>query len=276
MNWKAYFQIITADSLLSKAINQLQTNNLIYAAWNMRKAWNIYDGVMKSHRVNGKSILHEEINTYLKFGVGLFYYIISLVPGVMLKVLTMIGFVADQDKGIKYMTEIYQTDNLKAPYASIILLASYLFLPSALSDMHKNLESCEPCVEWCHKNYENGAIFSYFSAQFYRKLGDGTKAIEHLEHAIKICNDLKIPPNLFNWDLANCHFMCLEWEKAAKTLESILLSTSKKKDFEFNSLCTLQLACSYQLMGEEKKSGFNFKKSTRISNKKKEDMIKWR
>jgi len=184
---------------------------------------------MKSHTSNGKSVLHSEINTHLKFGVGLFYYIISLVPGVMLKVLTLIGFVADQDKGIQYMTEIYQTDNLKAPYASIILLASYLFLPSALSDMHKNLENCKPCVEWCHKKYENGAIFSYFSAQFYRKLGDGKKAIEHLKHAIDICDKLKIPPNLFNWDLANCHFMCLEWENAAKVLESILEVTSKKK-----------------------------------------------
>jgi len=62
--------------------------------------------------------------------------------------------------------------------------------------------------------------------------------------------------------------MCLEWEKAAKVLEAILEVTAKKKDFEFNSLCTLQLACSYQLMGEEKKAIATLKKSSRISNKK--------
>jgi tetratricopeptide (TPR) repeat protein len=134
--------------------------------------------------------------------------------------------------------------------------------------MHKNLESCKPCVEWCQEKYKNGAIFSYFEAQYYRKLGEGIKAVENLEHAIKVCDDLKIPPNLFNWDLANCYFMCLDWENASKVLEKILQSTGKKKDFEFNSLCTLQLACSYQLMGEEKKAIAILKKVPEAVTKK--------
>jgi len=72
---------------------------------------------------------------------------------------------------------------------------------------------------------------------------------------------MQIEPNLFMWDLANCYLMCLEWKPAIKTLESIIHATGKQKAFEFNSICTLQLACAYMMDGDEKKAVENFKKS---------------
>jgi hypothetical protein len=255
MNWKAYMKIIQADAILSRAINQLQINQYVRAAWNMKSCWQIYSGLLKAHTdKDGNMTLHPEIHEHLKFGVGLFYYIVSLVPGVMLKILQMIGFVGDSDKAITYMGEIYQGGGLKSPYAAIILMAVYLFLPSALSDMHENLKKVEPIIDFCRKTYPNGAMFNYLCAQYARKNGNGKQAVEYLDMAIKACKAVQVEPNLFMWDLANAHLMCLEWKPAIDTLESIIDATGKKKAFEFNSICTLQLACAYNMLGDEKKS----------------------
>jgi len=178
-----------------------------------------------------KNVLHPEIQEHLRFGVGLFYYIVSLVPGIMLKILQMIGFVGDQDKAIQIMTEIYQNNGLKAPYAAIILMAVYLFLPSALSDISDNLKCVSPIIEFSRKTYPNGAMFNYMCAQYARKTGNGKQAIEHLHDAIKACKEIEVEPNLFQWDLANCHLMCLDWKPAIERLESIIDSTGKKKSF---------------------------------------------
>lgn len=172
----------------------------------------------------------------------------------MLQVLKMIGFVGDSEKAIEYMTEIYKGSGLKAPYAAIILCAVYLFLPSALSDVHDSLKAVQPIIEFCRKTYPNGAMFNYMCAQYARKTGNGKQAVEYLNDAIKACKVIKIEPNLFMWDLANCYLMTLDWKPAIQTLETILDPSGKQKAFEFNSICCLQLACAYQMNGDEKKS----------------------
>jgi len=45
-----------------------------------------------------------------------------------------------------------------------------------------------------------------------------------------------------------------------KDLNLLLILLGKKKAFEFNSICTLQLACAYQLIGDNKKAVENLKK----------------
>jgi hypothetical protein len=65
---------IQADALLSRSINQLQLNQYLKAAWNLKSCWTMYDNLMKQNTdKEGKSSLHPEIQEHLKFGVGLFY-----------------------------------------------------------------------------------------------------------------------------------------------------------------------------------------------------------
>jgi len=166
------------------------------------------------------------------------------------------------------MTEIYKGEGLKSPYAALILLAIYLFLPSALSDMHENLQLAKPIIEFSRKTYPNGAMFNYLCAQYFRKINDGKTAIDSLRLSIKASKAVGVEPNLFLWDLANCHLMCLEWQPAIEQLEAIIDSTGKRKAFEFNSICTLQLACAYQMVGDNKKALENLKRvKTFVSNK---------
>jgi hypothetical protein len=121
----------------------------------------------------------------------------------MLKVLEFIGFVGDSEKAIEYLTEIYQSGGLKAPYASIILMAVHLFLPSAMSDVEHSLKSVKPIIDHARNKYPNGAMFNYLSAQYERKTGNGLNATKFLEEAIEACRKIKVEPNLFKWDLAN-------------------------------------------------------------------------
>lgn len=109
-------------------MTQFHNGNYIKGAWNMRSAWKSYEAVLKKHVKDGKADIHPEIFACLKFGVGVFYYIVGLMPGVLQTLLSWIGFVADYDVGVQYLNECYQADCLKSPFAALILCMSYLFM----------------------------------------------------------------------------------------------------------------------------------------------------
>lgn len=52
-----------------------------------------------------------ELQDNIKFGVGLFYTILSLLPSSLMKALSAIGFVANRDLGEKYLTDVFNNGN---------------------------------------------------------------------------------------------------------------------------------------------------------------------
>lgn len=95
--------------------------------------------------------------------------------------------------------------------------------PTALSDPKENLAKVKPIIDYALKTYPNSAMFQVMAAQYERKLGNVNRAIECLNHAITLSRKLNIEPNMYIWDLANCHLMNLDWKNAAINLEKIVL-----------------------------------------------------
>jgi hypothetical protein len=102
---------------MMRAMTQFHNGNYIKGAWNMRSAWKSYE-----------SVLNPEVFASLKFGVGVFYYMVALMPGILQTLLSLIGFVADYDVGVQYLNDCYQADCLKSPFAALVLCMSYLFM----------------------------------------------------------------------------------------------------------------------------------------------------
>ena len=79
-----------------KAISNLQTKEYVSAVWNINKAFKIYDSVYKSYLNKEKEVFHPDVVLNVKFGIGVFYYIISLIPYPSIQsILSVFGYKGD-------------------------------------------------------------------------------------------------------------------------------------------------------------------------------------
>lgn len=80
-------QIVAADSTLWRSLFQIGGGQELRGAYNLRRAWKMYDALqteMNAERAKSPSSslsisIHPGVEDALKFGVGLFYFLVSMV-----------------------------------------------------------------------------------------------------------------------------------------------------------------------------------------------------
>ena len=133
-------------------------------------------------RVEGEIVVDPVVYHALLFGLGFFYFLVSIVrrrgspaptptaaqfttltgslcarapapalsghvtqvPGTFLTVLEALGFKADRDKGMLMLNTVYEHGGVRSPVAAMILLANYLFIPRALTNVKALLGRAGP------------------------------------------------------------------------------------------------------------------------------------
>eukprot|EP01080_Neovahlkampfia_damariscottae_P010597 gene10597-3115_t len=252
-NWKVALKILIGDAILGRGMSQMQINQYVYGAWNLNKSYKMYDSILKKSKSKNEENIHPDVILNLKYGVGLFNFIVSMIPYPSVQsILSLIGFKGDGDLGIQYLKDNYEGDGLKSAYASMILLMSYLMIPTAYSSVEENLKMAKPIIDFCKEKYPNGSMIQYIVSMYERKTGNAEGALEALESGVKSCQEINIEPKMFIWEIGNCHMMSLNWEPAIEQLEKVVLKSDE--GFEFLSLCALQLACLYSMAGKDKES----------------------
>lgn len=81
----------------------------------------------------------EDTEDYLQYGIGLFYFIVSIVPKSLVPALRTIGLQSNHEQGIKNFEDVLSRKNGRAPFAALFLLINYLFLPRGVADPNISL-----------------------------------------------------------------------------------------------------------------------------------------
>ena len=80
------------DALLALAVLQLRTSSKLKGALNMRKSYKQFEQCQRDFDA-GKLRESPELARCLRFGVGLFYFALSIIPGNLVKVIELVGCV---------------------------------------------------------------------------------------------------------------------------------------------------------------------------------------
>lgn len=194
------------------------------------------------------------------------------VPGTFLTILQALGFKADRDRGVRMLQTVHEHGGVRSPIAALVLLANYLFIPRALTDVKALLGHAGPVIRSsmvkypyvagqqgklrsCEESYgrpsqaalvrgscvSNGTLFLMMASHYARKTGEVDDAIPYLMRAIDECDRLHLAPNVYWNELGLCHFMKLDWPRAAEVFERLVFSGDK--EFEFKAFVALQLRC---------------------------------
>jgi hypothetical protein len=103
--------------------------------------------------INYNVEIYPDIEDCLEFGIGVFYFIVSIVPGSFQSVLKAIGFNADREQSIQMLENCYSRGGVRAPFSALFLLVNYLFLSRGLADPTSSLSKARTIAQECVKRY---------------------------------------------------------------------------------------------------------------------------
>ncbi|KAF9110193.1 hypothetical protein BGX27_006659 [Mortierella sp. AM989] len=162
----------------------------------------------------------EDVEDYLHYGIGLFYFIVSIVPKSMLPALRTMGLQSNHEQGLNNLEEVFKRKNGRAPFAALFLLISYLFLPRGMNDPSISLGRAGEIIEECLKTCPNGSSYLLMACHHARKTGNMIpSALNHITRGIQTCEAAGIPSINYRFELGLTFFIHQEFGKAADIFE---------------------------------------------------------
>jgi len=255
-------RIAYGDTLYMLAILQMTRDAKIKGAFNLRKSWKQFEKCLK--QAKGMNNLDPELTRCLEFGAGFFLFAISIIPQKFLKLVELVGFKADRDAGLHYIRTVHSSNGIRSPFATMILLFNNLLLPRGLADAQQYVLEADKLIKEVIQRFPNGSLFYVMGSHCSRKQCNIDDGIKMMEMALENSKNLRQPPLVYRYELANCFCMKLEWKRAIE----LYLPLIQEAKFQVRVLCALQLAASYIMIGEHEKAIDLFSRIPNLSNKK--------
>lgn len=154
--------VISAElHLLSAGLN-LRIGSYFKGSYNLFKSWKHYEICSKFYLENSSNLTdQQDAISSLQFGMGLFYFFVSLVPPKFLWIVEAIGFESNRPEGIRLLEECYQGKGCSSPAALLLLIWINRFF---LEDM----DQTNHLLQQAFQNYPTGVLFLYLGGYYYR------------------------------------------------------------------------------------------------------------
>lgn len=249
-SWKLECDVIYADALIVRSLVQLQQNSYLKGGVNLRKAWGCYWALVQEMEKDPN--IPTELQMNIKYGCGCFYTYLALVPAGLMKLLSAIGFISDKELGEQYLTEVYQSRTIRSPFAALVLLTYYLFLPTGLGNVSDTLAKAKVVLDTMNVTYPNNTYFWGYTNFYHRKRGETAEAVEAIIRAAGNAERAGQLPLLLRYLHADTLFMDLQFD-AARTKYKEVLGTLEEtgETFAYTGQVVLSLAACYVMLGDK-------------------------
>lgn len=267
--WKLECDVIYADALLMRSICQLMMNSYIKGGINLRKAWGCYHSLMTIVEKDTENKIPNELKMCIKYGTGTFYAFLALVPANLMKLLSIIGFISDKDLGEQYLTEVFESNTIRSPFAALVLCTLYLFLPTGLGNVEVTLSRARHILETMNERYPKNTYFNGYANFYYRKKGEVAPAVQSITLAADNAEKAGLVPLLIKYLYADTLFMNQQWSDALSQYVKILDHLAKTKEkFAYTGQIVLSVAACYVMLNNDKEAVVWFKKVDSMYNPK--------
>eukprot|EP00732_Lithocolla_globosa_P002541 Lithocolla_globosa_v1_NODE_1686_length_2397_cov_19.598294.p1 type:complete len:583 gc:universal NODE_1686_length_2397_cov_19.598294:320-2068(+) len=240
-------RVCLAESLFFLAIMLSLRGSKVKAVYTLRKSWK----AMEQSQKDSKSVdgVDSELLFTIKYGIGVFYFVLGLIPKRFLSVIQMAGFKADKATGLQYCEEVYDQGSLRSQLAGMTLLVNNLLVPRGLSDITEQLNKAEVICKAMIEKSPNSSVVYLMNSHLERKRCQVDEGVQMMEKSLQAADSFKNDANFIKYELANCYCMRLEWNKAVE----FFMPLTSLKTFHLRAFSHLQLAGCYFMMGESAK-----------------------
>jgi len=238
-------RIANGDAMMMNAVMHFVGGSKVKAILQLRKSWKCFQSLEKefSHL---EPAMHPELRHAFHFGLGFFYFVVSIIPGSFLRIAQVAGFKADGPRGLKLCREVRDESKIRMPFATILLLFHLLIVPRGLSDIRPLIAEADVVIKETLQKYPDGVTWHIMASQSSRKQNDLEQGCEHCRIALEGARSFGVEPATLAYEYAACHFMMLKWEDAIRLLEPL----ARINTFRLRGTATLQAASAY-LMNDQ-------------------------
>ncbi|KNC46369.1 uncharacterized protein AMSG_02821 [Thecamonas trahens ATCC 50062] len=247
-------RLVAAEAKLLEAMLLLNIGSKISGSLALRKSWKAFTAIQTDIRASSLPISQFVANG-VNFGVGLFFFVVSLVPpGLVAKVLKMLGFRGDRALGLGLVRGVSDSGMGRSGFAAMILLFSMLYLPRGFDRDDGTLDDASDVLDGIQARYPNAALFLLFRGQLLRKTGRAADASDAVEEAIAQTRAANIAaPCTLLYELANTHFHALAWSRAATAYDDVLAADG---EFGMRGMSALSIAACIAMTAPQDCDGF--------------------
>ncbi|KAM9187490.1 tetratricopeptide repeat protein 39B-like isoform 1-T3 [Dugong dugon] len=163
---------------------------------------------------NYESKAHKHLVGGIKFGLGAFNLMLSLVPPKTLKLLNIVGYFGDREVGLALLHESASESHINNILSAFTLLFYYNYIYIAFG-VEKGYNSAIDGLFLTYlEKFPNSVILIFFHARFRMLKGHFEFAQLKLRKCIFVQNEWKQIHHLCYWELMWCHIFLQEWKEA--------------------------------------------------------------
>ncbi|VFV27189.1 Hypothetical predicted protein [Lynx pardinus] len=150
----------------------------------------------------------------VKFGLGAFNLVLSLVPPKTLKLLNIVGYSGDREVGLTLLHESASKSHINNILSVLTLVFYYTYIYVAIGAEKGHSSAVEDLFLIYLQKFPNCVILKFFQARFSMLKGNFENARLILEECIFIQNEWKQVHHLCYWELMWCHIFLRNWKQA--------------------------------------------------------------
>ncbi|KAG2379166.1 hypothetical protein C9374_007804 [Naegleria lovaniensis] len=245
-NFELDHMVLDAETHMMRGIIQFYSGSYLKGFYNLRRSYlrfkEVYNIVeqFKDETTHSPKFIHSDVIHNAYFGIGIFNFMLSILPPTLTQILSLIGFDADRDHGLNLLRKVHEYGGRQCAFASFMLAMNYLFIPRALEDREKKLLEGGLILDRSNKVFTKSGLFKFMTSHYERKRGNISSAVENLKDAIDICQkSMGIAPNILRHELSWCYLLTLNFQDASVVLEEIL---NTDKEFDTKGISAMMLA----------------------------------
>ena len=275
--------VVSAEVLLLRAGNEILHKSYFRGSIVFRQSWKQYQKCKKLTEVQREieeqyftsdeirmklsQIIEDDIQNYLKFGLGVFYLSLSMAPPNVVRLAKhAAGMEADQTEGLKLIYECINTKvGVRVPLALMFVLFWLLiYIPDFVPGKDDRYKEAAELIKLGSHYYPRSVFFCWLESYMNQKQGDLEKSLKLLEKSIRITTEFgfKIVPARLLFEKGWLLFLCQEWSPAINCLEQAIQHDTP------NPFILLVLGISNCMIGELPDAERYFTKLTKIDLEK--------
>ena len=217
--------LMTAETLILQAILLLVEENVmsfIQAGLKIRTSHRLFDRcyqeVKRRERLVANGQPAEPIDSHVLGGVqngmGTFSVILSLLPPIMLRLLSFFGFSSNRTEGLALLQASSTSSGIRAPLSSLVLLFLHVVIPSFFTiHMQAHNTAATALLTRCFQQYPGGSFFLWLQGRQQRNNRLLADSIASFQRAAAGQREWRQLQHLCAYELGTTYLFMLEHEK---------------------------------------------------------------
>ncbi|OXU17344.1 hypothetical protein TSAR_007471 [Trichomalopsis sarcophagae] len=170
----------------------------------------------------------------VSFGYGIFQLGVSLLPPSLLKVIHLLGFEGDRKAGLTALMYSRLSEDMRAPLATLALLWYHTivrpFFALDGSNVKAGVETAKELIAECQPEFENSALFLFFTGRIERLQSNVNGALRAYEKAVEMSTQREVKLLCLH-EVAWCHLIRLNYGGAHSSLSKLQEESRWSKSF---------------------------------------------